>query len=77
MLIYRRQSIWKNFFELYEKGKQMDWIIEDLVELYEEIRQEKSWDYERMLSFEGVKDRIIISTDQHREKQGITSGCST
>lgn len=33
----------------------MDWIIEDLVELYEEIRQEKSWDYERMLSFEGVK----------------------
>ena len=24
-----------------KKGKQMDWIIEDLVELYEEIRQEK------------------------------------
>ena len=33
----------EEFFELYEKGKQMDWIIEDLVELYEEIRQEKSW----------------------------------
>ena len=30
----------EEFFELYEKGKQMDWIIEDLVELYEEIRQE-------------------------------------
>ena len=42
----------EEFFELYEKGKQMDWIIEDLVELYEEIRQEKSWDYERMLSFD-------------------------
>ena len=46
----------EEFFELYEKGKQMDWIIEDLVGLYEEIRQEKSWDYERMLYFEGVKD---------------------
>ena len=42
----------EEFFELYEKGKQMDWIIEDLVELYEEIRQEKSWDYEWMLSFD-------------------------
>ena len=48
----------------------MDWIIEDLVELYEEIRQEKSWDYERMLSFEGVKDRIIfrlINTEKNKE----------
>ena len=43
----------EEFFELYEKGKQMDWIIEDLVELYEEIRQEKSWDYERMLLSKG------------------------
>lgn len=60
----------EEFFELYEKGKQMDWIIEDLVELYEEIRQEKSWDYERMLSFEGVKDRIIfrlINTEKNKE----------
>ena len=60
----------EEFFELYEKGKQMDWIIEDLVELYEEIRQEKSWDYERMLSFEGGKDRIIfrlINTEKNKE----------
>lgn len=60
----------EEFFELYEKGEQMDWIIEDLVELYEEIRQEKSWDYERMLSFEGVKDRIIfrlINTEKNKE----------
>ena len=60
----------EEFFELYEKGKQMDWIIEDLVELYEEIRQEKSWDYERMLSFEGVKDRIIfrlINTEKNKD----------
>ncbi len=61
----------EEFFELYEKGKQMDWIIEDLVGgLYEEIRQEKSWDYERMLSFEGVKDRIIfrlINTEKNKE----------
>ena len=60
----------EEFFELYEKGKQMDWIIEDLVELYEEIRQEKSWDYERMLSFKGVKDRIIfrlINTEKNKD----------
>ena len=55
----------------------MDWIIEDLVELYEEIRQEKSWDYERMLSFEGVKDRIIfrlINTEKNKE---LLLDCST
>ena len=60
----------EEFFELYEKGKQMDWIIGDLVELYEEIRQEKSWDYKRMLSFEGVKDRIIfrlINTEKNKD----------
>ena len=45
-------------------------FFEHLVELYEEIRQEKSWDYERMLSFEGVKDRIIfrlINTEKNKE----------
>ena len=67
----------EEFFELYEKGKQMDWIIEDLVELYEEIRQEKSWDYEEDAFFRRGKRQNHLSTDQHREKQGITSGCST
>lgn len=60
----------EEFYSLYEDGKEIEWIADDLVELYGEIRQEKSWDYERMLSFEGVKDRIIfrlINTEKNQE----------
>ena len=60
----------EEFYSLYGEGKKMEWIIDDLAELYVEIRQEKSWDYEKMLSFEGVKDRIIfrlINTENNRE----------
>ena len=62
----------EEFFELYEKGKQMDWIIEDLVELYEKIMGLREDAF-----FRRGKRQNHLSTDQHREKQGITSGCST
>lgn len=58
----------EEFYSLYQNGKKMEGIIQDLEELYEEIRQEKSWDYEKMLTFEGGERKADLSSDQYGEK---------
>ena len=59
----------EEFYSKYQEGKTIDGIVDELIELYEEIRQDQSWDYEKVLSFEGVKDRIVfklINTQQNQ-----------
>ena len=44
--------------------------MEDIRSFYESIRKEESLDYKKILSYEGVKDRIVfklINTEKNRE----------
>ena len=60
----------EEYFQSYQQGVKLEKIVEDMLELYEDIRQEKSWDYEKILNYEGVKDRIVfklINTAKNRK----------
>lgn len=44
--------------------------MDEILRFYEEIKQEKSWDYEKILDYEGVKDRIVfklVNTVKNRQ----------
>ena len=60
----------EEYYECYLEGKPLSLITEEILELYESIRKEESWDYEMIRSYEGVKDRVVfkvINTEQNRE----------
>lgn len=59
----------EEFYESYRKGRPLEKIVDEVAAFYQSIRQEKSWNYERILHFEGVKDRIVfklINTGRNR-----------
>ena len=60
----------EEYFQSYQQGVELDMIVEDLMRFYEDIRQDKSWDYENILSYEGVKGRVVfklINTAKNRK----------
>ena len=50
----------EEYFEEYLAGTSFEKIIDEIMEFYECIRRDESWDCEKILSFEGVKDRIVF-----------------
>lgn len=60
----------EEYFQNYQQGVKLEVIVEEMMRLYEDIRQDKSWDYEEILSYEGVKDRIVfklVNTAKNRK----------
>ena len=60
----------EEYYQSYSQGTALDKIVDQILEFYEEIKQEQSWDYEKILSYEGVKDRIVfklINTVKNRK----------
>lgn len=60
----------EEFFENYRNGTSMDEVVEEMLKFYESIRKEESWNCEDLLTFEGVKDRVVfrlINTAANRE----------
>lgn len=60
----------EEYYQNYRQGESLEKIVDDILRFYNEIRQEKSWDYEEILSYEGVKDRIVfklINTIKNRQ----------
>lgn len=60
----------EEYYEGYLAGKSVDLIVDGILEFYENVRRRESWDYEKVLSFEGVKDRIVfklINTEKNRD----------
>lgn len=60
----------EEYYQSYSQGTALDKIVDQILEFYEEIKQERSWDYEKILSYEGVKDRIVfklINTVKNRK----------
>ncbi len=59
----------EEYFEVYQTGKTIRKIAEELLEFYRSIRREEPWDQKGLLSYAGVKDRIVfklINTAKNR-----------
>lgn len=59
----------EEYYESYLRGKTVEDIANELKELYDNIKREESWDCERILTYEGVRDRIVfklINTAKNR-----------
>lgn len=48
------------YFAASQAGRTIREIAEELLEFYRSIRREESWDQEKILSYEGVKDRVVF-----------------
>ena len=60
----------EEYFESYLEGQPLGHIVGELIEFYENIKKEESWDCGRILTYDGVKDRIVfklINTAKNRK----------
>ena len=60
----------EEYYQSYRQGVALEKIVDEILRFYEEIKQEKSWDYEKILDYEGVKDRIVfklVNTVKNRQ----------
>lgn len=59
----------EEYYQNYKNGVAIDKIVDEILAFYENIRQDKSWDCEKILKYEGVRDRIVfklINTAKNR-----------
>ena len=60
----------EEYFENYQKGRDLREVVDEILEFYNSIKQEGSWDCERLRSYDGVKDRIVfklVNTAKNRK----------
>ena len=60
----------EEYYESYLEGKPLEYIVGELTEFYESIRKGESWDCNQILTYNGVKDRIVfklINTAKNRK----------
>lgn len=50
----------EEYFESYRKGKSLEVIVNDIMGFYDSIKQESSWDCEKLRSYEEISDRIVF-----------------
>lgn len=50
----------EEYFQDYKEGKPLDETTDELLRFYQSIRHEKSWDQRKILTYEGVRDRIVF-----------------
>ena len=50
----------EEYYESYVAGRKIEQIVDDIKQLYEEIKQEKPWDCESFRDYEGVRNRIVF-----------------
>lgn len=60
----------EEYFQVYKQGETLETIVDEILAFYESIKQEKSWDYEKVMSYERVRDRIVfklVNTAKNRK----------
>ena len=60
----------EEYYESYLKGRSLGQIVDEIINFYNSIKQEESWDCERLRSYEGVKGRIVfklVNTAKNRK----------
>lgn len=59
----------EEYYEDYRKGASMEKIVGDIIAFYGSVRQERSWDCRKILTYDGVRDQVVfklINTAQNR-----------
>lgn len=59
----------EEFYERFQKGESLESIICDLIDFYEAVKYEESWDTSKVECYEAVQDKIvfkIIHTEENR-----------
>ena len=49
----------EEYYHEFQNGKTMKQIIEEILELYKEVRFERSWEGSELQQFENIKDQIV------------------
>lgn len=60
----------EEYYESYLHGTDLNQIIEEILGFYENIKKEKSWDYEKILDFDNVRNKIVfklVNTEKNRK----------
>lgn len=60
----------EEYYGYYRDGCPIEQIVDELMEFYESIRRDESWDSRSVLTYEGVRDRIVfrlVNTEKNRE----------
>ena len=50
----------EEYFEDYLRGKDFGTIVDEILRFYGSIKQDGSWDCEKLRSYDGVKERIVF-----------------
>lgn len=59
----------ENYYEDYRNGVSVEKIAGDIIDFYGAVRQERSWDSRKFLTYSGVRDQIVfklINTARNR-----------
>lgn len=60
----------EEFYESYLGGKTINEIVDELLETYEKIKKDESWDYEKIFDFQKVRERIVyrlVNTEKNEQ----------
>ena len=61
----------EEFYERFQKGESLERIISDLIDFYEAVKYEESWDTSKVERYEAVQDKIVIGIRlDHGHEQG-------
>ena len=50
----------EEYYESYVAGRKIEQIVDDIKQLYEEIKQEKPWDCESFRDYEGSETGLYL-----------------
>lgn len=60
----------EEFYERFSKGESLDTIVEDILNFYQTIRCDKSWNASKIERFDSIRDKIVfklIHTEKNKE----------
>lgn len=60
----------EEYYKMHLSGKSLSKTTDEIIEFYNSIRQEQSWNEESILTYEGIKDKIVfrlINTEKNRK----------
>lgn len=61
----------EEYYEKYANGCELETIIQDILRLYHEVRLQKSWDEEKINSYELIEERIVYRLVNREANDGL------
>lgn len=59
----------EEYYKMYLNGKSVSKATDEIIEFYNSIKKEQSWNQESILTYEGVKDKVVfklVNTEKNR-----------